>query len=389
MKMETQVVVIGGGVTGTAVLRDLAMRGVEAVLVERGNLSGGTSGNFHGLLHSGGRYAVKDGEAAKECIVENRILREIAPRAIEDTGGFFVALDDIDEAYLPQFVECCEEAGIPTETLDGAEALRLEPCLSPKIRQAVTVPDASVDSWELCAGNVASAREYGAKTFLYTSVTKILRQNGRVRGIRAKDLRSNEEFDLQAQVVVNATGPWSHNIAKMAQIELPMMLSAGTMVVLDSRPVKRVINRCRKPADGDIIVPVGTTIVLGTTSVKVVDADDITSQEWEIDTILNEAIEMLPVIETMGMQRYYAGVRPLYEPPKITGQEDGREVSRAFYVLDHEQLDGVSDFVTITGGKLTTSRLMAEKTTDLVCEKIGVQELCRTHKEMLPTVSPI
>jgi glycerol-3-phosphate dehydrogenase len=85
----------------------------------------------------------------------------------------------------------------------------------------------------------------------------------------------------------------------------------------------------------------------------------------------------------MGLQRCYSGVRPLYEPPQVTGEEDGREVSRAFYVLDHEKLDGVGGFVTITGGKLTTSRLMAEKTADLVCEKIGVQEPCRTHQEKL------
>ncbi|MFZ0547081.1 MAG: FAD-dependent oxidoreductase, partial [Candidatus Promineifilaceae bacterium] len=393
MKMETEVLVIGGGATGTAVLRDLAMRGVEAVLVERGNLSDGTTGNFHGLLHSGGRYAVKDRAAAEECIRENTILRSIAPQAIEDTGGFFVALDDVDEAYLPRLVESCEAVGIPTEVLDGSEALRLEPCLSPSVRQAVTVPDASVDSWDLCVGNIASAREYGARVLLYTPVIEILRENGRkdggrVTGVRATDLKSNEEVVIHAEYVVNATGPWSHKVARLARIDVPMVLSAGTMIVLDSRPVKRVINRCRKSADGDIIVPVGTTIVLGTTSVEVQDPDNFASQEWEVDKILDEAIQMLPMIETMGLQRCYAGVRPLYEPPQAAGEEDGREVSRAFYVLDHEKVDGVAGFLTITGGKLTTSRLMAEKTADLVCEKIGVQATCRTHLEMLPTATP-
>ena len=103
-KLETQVIVIGGGATGTAVLRDLAMRGLNAMLFERGNLSDGTTGNFHGLLHSGGRYAVKDKPAARECRHETQILRRIAPRAIEDTGGLFVTLDDDDEAFLPLFL---------------------------------------------------------------------------------------------------------------------------------------------------------------------------------------------------------------------------------------------------------------------------------------------
>lgn len=386
MKLETQVVVIGGGATGTAVLRDLAMRGINAMLFERGNLSEGTTGNFHGLLHSGGRYAVKDKPAAEECILENQILRRIAPQAIEDTGGYFVALDDVDEAYLPRLVESCTEVGIQTEVISGAQALREEPNLSPEVRQAVVVPDASIDGWDLCAGSVASAKEYGARVFLYSPVTEILRQGDRVIGIKAVDQTTGEEHLVHAEYVISASGPWSHKVASLAQIQIPMVLSKGTMIVLDSRPVKRVINRCRMPSDGDIIVPVGTTIVLGTTSVEIDDPDHFEVQDWEIDRILDECIQMVPMIENMAMQRYYAGVRPLYEPPSEIGEkEEGREVSRAFYVLDHEKLDGVSGFVTITGGKLTTCRLMAEKTVDLVCAKMGIEAPCRTHLEPLPT----
>ena len=163
MELETQVVVIGGGVTGTGVLRDLAMRGINALLFERDNLASGTTGNFHGLLHSGGRYAVKDPDAAVECIQENRILRRIAPDAIEDTGGFFVVIDDTDEAFLPRFVEGCAKTGIPAEVLSDEQALRLEPKLSPDLRYAVQVPDGSVDGYTLCVGNVASAKEYGSR----------------------------------------------------------------------------------------------------------------------------------------------------------------------------------------------------------------------------------
>lgn len=88
--LQTEVLVIGGGATGTGIVRDLAMRGFDAILVERDDLSTGTTGRFHGLLHSGGRYVVKDPHLAKECILENRILRQIMPHCIEDTGGFFV-----------------------------------------------------------------------------------------------------------------------------------------------------------------------------------------------------------------------------------------------------------------------------------------------------------
>lgn len=383
-KLETQVVVIGGGATGTAVLRDLAMRGIQAILFERGNLASGTSGNFHGLLHSGARYAVKDPPAAEECIVENQILRRIAPQAIEDTGGFFVALTDADEEFLPRLVEGCRRVGIPAEVISGSEALREEPALSSRVRQAVVVPDGSVDGWTLCIGSVKSAKEYGAQAMLYTAVTEILREGDRVVGVRAVDQTSGDEVLVRAEYVVNATGPWTGKTARLAGIEVPMALDYGTMVVLDSRPVRRVINRCRPPTDGDIIVPVGTTIVLGTTSVPIQDPDDFCIQEWEIDLLLDESLQMVPAIEEMRIQRYYAAVRPLYQPPQEGGEGEHREVSRAFYVLDHEQLDGLGGFITITGGKLTTCRLMAEKTVDLVCAKMGISAPCRTHLEVLP-----
>jgi glycerol-3-phosphate dehydrogenase len=386
-ELETQVVVIGGGATGTAVLRDLAMRGFQAMLFERGNLSEGTTGNFHGLLHSGGRYAVKDQPAAVECIEENRILRRIAPQAIEDTGGFFVVLDDVDEEFLPSFLEGCATVGIPAEVLSGAEALREEPKLSPQIRQAVAVPDGSIDGWDLCLGSVTTAKELGARVFLYTPVTKILREGDRVAGVKAVDQTNGDEYVVHADCVINASGPWTDKVASLASITVPMVLSKGTMVVLDSRPVKRAINRCRYPSDGDIIVPVGTTIVLGTTSVTVDDPDHFGIEEWEVDKMLDECIQMVPMIEDMRIQRNYAGVRPLYEPPADEEAEEGREVSRAFYVLDHEALDGVGGFITITGGKLTTSRLMAEKTVDLLCTKMGGDAVCRTHLEPLPTAS--
>lgn len=388
IQLETQVVVIGGGATGSGVLRDLAMRGLDAMLFERGNLSEGATGNFHGLLHSGGRYAVKDQPAARECIAENRVLHKIAPQAIEDTSGFFVTLDDEDERFMPNFLKGCQEVGIPAEVLSSTEALKEEPGLSPHVRHAVVVPDGSIDGWDLCIGSVNAAKEYGARVFLFTPVTEILREGDRVVGVKAVDQTNGDEYLVRAEYVVNASGPWTDKIAKLAGIDIPMVLSKGTMVILNNRPVKRAINRCRYPSDGDIVVPVGTTIILGTTSVTVYDPDNFSIEEWEVYKMLEECMAMVPTIEDMGIQRCFAGVRPLYEPPEELGElEEGREVSRAHFVLDHEELDGVGGFITITGGKVTTFRLMAQDTVDLVCEKMGVDEPCRTHLEPLPTGS--
>ncbi|MEJ2351883.1 MAG: FAD-dependent oxidoreductase [Anaerolineales bacterium] len=128
--LQTEVLVIGGGATGTGVLRDLAMRGFDAILVERRDYSHGTTGRYHGLLHSGGRYVVKDPQAALECITENRILRRIMPQCIEDTGGFFVVTPWDEPEYAPQFVKGCLQAGIPVEEIPTRQMLQEEPLMS-------------------------------------------------------------------------------------------------------------------------------------------------------------------------------------------------------------------------------------------------------------------
>src|SRR4030043_837260 len=122
-RIQTDILVIGGGATGTGILRDLAMRGLKCLLLERRDLAYGTTGRYHGLLHSGGRYVVKDPQAAKECLEENCILRRIMPQCIEDTGGFFVLTPDDDPAYADAFVEGCRLAGIPCEQVSPAQML--------------------------------------------------------------------------------------------------------------------------------------------------------------------------------------------------------------------------------------------------------------------------
>src|SRR5512136_2407523 len=115
--LKTEILVIGGGATGTGLVRDLAMRGFKTILVDQADLATGTTGRYHGLLHSGSRYVVKDPLAAKECIEENRILRRIMPECIEDTGGFFALTPHDDPSYVDTFIQGCRQAGIPCEEL--------------------------------------------------------------------------------------------------------------------------------------------------------------------------------------------------------------------------------------------------------------------------------
>src|ERR671930_2494319 len=142
--LETDVLVIGGGATGAGVAWDCALRGFDTILVDRADLAEGTSGRFHGLLHSGGRYVVKDRVAAIECVEENAILRRVIPDCIEDTGGLFVVTPDDDPEYGDAFLDGCRKAALPVEEISAGEALKREPRVNPGIRRAFTVPDASI-----------------------------------------------------------------------------------------------------------------------------------------------------------------------------------------------------------------------------------------------------
>ncbi len=379
--LETEVLVVGGGSTGAGVARDAAMRGFSTVLVERGDLATGTTGRFHGLLHSGGRYAVKDPVAARECVVENPILRRTAADCIEDTGGFFVSTRWDDPAFGDDFLEGCRATGVPVEEVPVAEALRREPRLDPGITRTFAVPDASLDPWKLVSACTRSAEQYGARILPYHRVVGLDRHGDKVVGARVHEEQTGDELEIRAEVVINAAGAWAGQIANVAGCVVTVLPGKGIMIAMNHRLVNTVVNRCKPPSDGDIIVPIRTVSVIGTTDMQVADPDELEVTQAEIDEMLDEGEKLVPGFRMARALRVWAGARPLYTPDEVA---DTRDVSRTHTVIDHAKRDGVEGFITITGGKTTTFRMMAEHAVDAACEKLGVDRPCRTHEEPLP-----
>jgi glycerol-3-phosphate dehydrogenase len=382
--LSTEVLVIGGGATGAGVAWDAALRGFDVVLVDRADLAEGTSGRFHGLLHSGGRYAVKDPRAAEECIGENRILREVAADCIEDTGGFFATTPWDDPDYADRFAEGCRATGVDCEEISPAQALREEPRLNPDVSRVFRVPDANIDVWKTVWALARGAQERGGRVLPYHAAIAIHRDGDEVTGARLRDTRTGEETDVEARVTVNAAGAWAGRVADLAGIEgVRVLPGRGIMIAMNHRLVNTVVNRCQMPTDGDIIVPIRTVSVIGTTDQHTGDPDDHTVLQSEVDAMLDDGEKLVPGFRRARALRVWTGVRPLFEDAKA-GDTDTRDVTRAHALLDHEQRDGVRRFVTITGGKLTTFRLMAEETVDAVCRQLGEQRTCTTRTERLP-----
>ncbi|BES83112.1 glycerol-3-phosphate dehydrogenase [Pectobacterium araliae] len=380
---ETDVVVIGGGATGAGTARDCALRGLRCLLLERYDIATGATGRNHGLLHSGARYAVTDGESARECIEENQILRRIARHCIEPTDGLFITLPEDDLGWQAQFITACQQAGIGAQALDPQEALRLEPAANPTLTGAVRVPDGSVDPFRLTAANMIDACEHGAEVLTYHEVIGLIRQGDRITGVRVFDHKKGVETEIYAQVVVNAGGIWGQHIAEYADLRVRMFPAKGALLILGHRINNMVINRCRKPADADILVPGDTISLIGTTSTHI-DYDQIDNMlvtPAEVETLMREGSMLAPKLASTRILRAYAGVRPL-----VANDSDpsGRSVSRGIVLLDHASRDGLEGFITITGGKLMTYRLMAEWVTDAICKKLGHDVACSTAQTPLP-----
>ncbi len=380
---DYDVIIIGGGATGAGTARDCAMRGLRTILIERLDFTAGATGRNHGLLHSGARYAHTDPESAVECIKENIILKRIARHCIEETGGLFVSLPEDGLDYHAAFIEDCRKAGISAEELDPTEALRIEPSVNPAIIGAVKVPDGSIDPFRLTTANVMAARMNGADIMTYQEVVGFLREGTRITGVRLRSHRDGQEREIRGKVTINAAGIWGHHLARLAGVDINMYPAKGSLLIFGHRINNMVLNRCRKPGDADILVPGDTICVIGTTSTRI-PYDQIDNMEVtpaEVDLLLREGTRLSPAMAWTRILRAYAGVRPLVADDS---DPSGRSISRGIVCLDHTKRDGLDGFITITGGKLMTYRLMAQEATDLACRKLGVDRKCETAQVPLP-----
>lgn len=379
MRLSTEILVLGGGATGLGAGWDAALRGFKTLVLEKGDLAHGTSGRYHGLLHSGGRYVIRDPQSARECAHENALLRKIIPSAIEDTGGYFVTTPADPADYADQFAAACKTGHVPATEIPVAQALKREPLLNPNISRVFEVQDAACDSFDalhLLAGAVKSA---GGDVLLRHRVTHMLKSGDRVVGVAGEVLTTGEPFTIYADLILNCSGAWAGKIAEMAGCRVNVTPGKGVMIAMNSRLVNTVINRLKPPADGDILVPVGTVSVIGTTDTAVPDPDKYAIEDREVDLLMEEGEQLIPGFKGHRALRAWAGVRPLYDP----GGTDSRLMSRAHALLDHETRDGAAGLLSMVGGKFTTFRHMAQLLVDAACAKLNVERKCVTAETVI------
>ncbi|EEZ93318.1 MAG: glycerol-3-phosphate dehydrogenase [Candidatus Parvarchaeum acidiphilum ARMAN-4] len=376
---NNKVIIIGAGATGSFITHDLASRGFDVTIIEKGNIIGGTSGRFHGMLHSGARYAMNDVKAAQESILDNKVISEIAPFCIENTGGLFVAFNDEDMSFKSKFEEGCKQSNIPAESISIESALKEEPFLNNSLKAAYKVPDKVINSFKFITSLLLTSKRESAKILLNTEVLDFIRDGNQVKGVKIKNNNNGQVSELKADLVINASGAWASKLIndKLGIKSIEMILSAGTMAVINRRFTKHIINRLREPSDGDIVVPFFNDSIIGTTAFIVDEPDKFDIDKEDISFLQKSGSEMIPVLANYPVYRYYAGVRPLIAVGENT---DSRKATRDFKIFDHSVTDNLNGLVSIVGGKLSTSRIMAKEIGDFVSTKLNIKEESKTDK---------
>lgn len=380
------VCVIGGGVTGAGVARDLSLRGLSVLLLEKGDWGGGTSGSSSWMIHGGPRYLEFDWDTTRTSTKDAGHIVSIA-RNLVYRVVFLIPVLPGDRNNIERMETAMEvydrfqplKGAHPHRRLSRAEALEAEPGLTPELIGAVTMEEWGVDPHRLVYANVQDAVVHGARAINHARVVEVVRDGGKVIGVRYRD-SDGSLTEARTRVVVNATGPWSPEVGGMAGVVVHLRPAKGIHIIYPHRISNFSISA--ESIDGRDLLMVSHSgfTLLGTTDDDFYgDLDSVDVLQDEVEYLLQGIERVFPSIRQYRPARTTTGVRPTLH--KWRRYED--ELSRRYEVIDHAS-QGVDGFVTIAGGKLSMYRLMAEQTSDVVCRKLGHQAACTTATRPLP-----
>ena len=380
------VVVIGGGVTGAGIARDLSLRGLSVLLLEKGDYGAGTSGASSWMIHGGPRYLEFDWNTTRLSTQDAGYIVTIA-RNLVYRVAFLIPVLPHDKNNIERMETAMEvydrfqplKHAHPHRRLTAAEALQAEPGLAPDLVGAVTMEEWGVDPHRLVYANIQDAVAHGARALNHTRVTELIKDGGKVIGVRYR-APDGQTSEARARVVVNAAGPWSPEVGAMAGVEIRLRPAKGIHIVYPHRISNFSISA--ESIDGRDLLMVahaGFTLVGTTDDDFYGDLDSVDVLEDEVEYLLQGVERVFPAIRNYRPARTTTGVRPTLF--KWRRYED--ELSRRYEVIDHAA-EGADGLVSIAGGKLSMYRLMAEETSDVVCHKLGHDAACTTSTQPLP-----
>jgi len=372
--------IIGGGINGAGIARDAARRGLSVAVVEMNDLASGTSSRSSKLVHGGLRYLESlEFSLVFESVSERRILLDIAPHLVNPLGFIFPVYKGHRHNLWAINAGMWLYAGLSLfrspkrhKKLNKREVSELEPALNTEnLKGAPLYYDCGTDDARLTLETALDAIRSGAVVSTWTrAIDLVAEESGRAIGLRVKDELSGEEKVIHGHTIVNATGPWTDDIIKMAKgpnVSPLIRPTKGVHLVVerDKLPVNNAVV-CFHPTDGRVLfaIPWGDRTYLGTTDTDFSgDPAKVYAEQADIDYLINAANAYFPAhpLSYDDVISTWAGLRPLIAPK---GAED--EVSASAVSREHQIVIGHNGMITIAGGKLTTYRRMSVEVVDTV-----------------------
>jgi glycerol-3-phosphate dehydrogenase len=391
---DVDVVVIGGGVNGTGVARDAAMRGLRVALFERNDLAFGASGNSSGMIHGGARYLTYDPAVTATSCRDSGHIQAIAPHLLFRIPFLFPiersATARVMLTLIDGFFEAYDEyqplkRGKPHARLTPDEIRALEPGLSADLVGGVSFDEWGIDGARLCVANAIDAEERGARLFVGATVEALERRDdtGEVVAVRYRDRETGERGRLTAEAVVNATGAWAPITAALSGLapeRARVRPGKGVHVVYDRRLSSYAITCYAIDKRQIFLEPWQNVTVVGTTDDDYYgDLDHVCATSEEVRYLVQGVARVFPGVREARVIGTYAGVRPtLWEYGRT---EDA--LSREHAIVDHAA-HGAPGLYSMIGGKLASYRLFAEEMTDVLARRFRLGARCATHTSPLP-----
>lgn len=373
-------IIIGGGATGLGTAVEAASRGYKTLLLEQHDFAKGTSSRSTKLVHGGVRY-LQQGNVALvlEALRERGLLRQNAPHLVKNQSFIVPNYEWWEGPFygigLKIYDKLAGKLGLgPSKHISKEETLDYIPTLEPDdLNGGVIYYDAQFDDARLAINLMQTIFDHGGLALNYMKVTDLLKANGLVSGVKVADQENNRQLEIQARAVINATGMFTDEIRRMDNPKAKRLMkpSQGIHLVLDKsfQPGESAIMVPRTD-DGRVLfaVPWHDRIIVGTTDTPLDEPSlEPRAQEEEIEFLLTHAARYLTKDpEPEDILSVFAGIRPLVSPE---GDDDTASISR-----DHTLLIDPSGLVTITGGKWTTYRKMAEDTINEATVVAGLDE---------------
>ena len=393
---EFDVIVIGAGINGAGIARDAAMRGLSVLLVDKGDIGGGTSSWSTRLIHGGLRY-LEHGEfgLVRESLREREALLRVAPHLVRPLPLLIPVYKRARRglwtirAGMIAYDALSLNKSLPNHRmLSPAQTLREVPALEPEgLRGAAVYSDAQVEFAErLVLENVLSAVEHGATVITYSRVDKLMVENGKVCGIEFTNDTGGETRVARGTIVINAAGPWVDQVLKSDSGNSPRLIGGtkGSHIIVGpftGAPDTAIYVEAETDGRPFFIIPWNSKYLIGTTDIRYDgDLDQIHIETVEINYLLQETNRVLPRAKLTREQILfaYSGVRPL----PFTTDADGQRITRRHFIRSHTELDNL---FSIVGGKITTYRSLAEQAVDAVFKKLGRDSPeCKTVRDPLP-----